>query len=576
MVNYSLKEVGDMVSQMATYYNDGKAYTVFSHFTNDADKENPFEVVDENGNLIENASRDISLAVRDDGAVLIGATVKGDEFADDGIRINAETDSDGNNKATITGLENTEWKPKAPEQTPQAKIATFNGETTITETSKAATEAQLDDLYSSVAVYNTFDENGNVSYDTIILRGDEYNNPKVKASDEKPTGGTLITNLAYATGNGSDAVNVDYLKDAIAGVKTEVGGSDKYLSAGAYDQESGKITLTVANSQDVVIDGIASKVDISNLNGKITDINNQINKIKNQISGGAGTGGNNNTTITGGKINDDGTISLDKNNGEPSITLEGQLTGSSVIQDGTKFDGESGTLTIMTQNDYGKDKVQTPITVEGIASKDDIEAVNDTIGATSKEDLKDKYKDTEYLKDENGETVETLADADIALDHAVQGLVTNDKYLNSRIDNVEKRLGDVEQRIDKVGAMAAAIANLRTMGFDPEAPTEIAVGVGQYKSETGLAIGVFHYPNQDFMLSASLSTSGDEVMGGIGATWKLGRKSAGEKALDAKDEEAKHLEKAEEMKKLAQDAKVKAQAERHAKLLAEREAQKTA
>ena len=148
--------------------------------------------------------------------------------------------------------------------------------------------------------------------------------------------------------------------------------------------------------------------------------------------------------------------------------------------------------------------------------------------------------------------------------------------LESSMNNMNNRLNDVEDRIDKVGAMAAAIANLRTMGFDPEAPTEIAIGVGQYKSETGLALGVFHYPNQDFMLSASISTSGDEVMGGIGATWKLGRKSAAEKALDAKDEEAKHLEKAEEMKKLAQDAKVKAQAERHAKLLAEREAQKTA
>ena len=148
--------------------------------------------------------------------------------------------------------------------------------------------------------------------------------------------------------------------------------------------------------------------------------------------------------------------------------------------------------------------------------------------------------------------------------------------LESSMNNMNNRLNDVEDRIDKVGAMAAAIANLRTMGFDPEAPTEIAIGVGQYKSETGLALGVFHYPNQDFMLSASISTSGDEVMGGIGATWKLGRKSAGEKALDAKDEEAKHLEKAEEMKKLAQDAKVKAQAERHAKLLAEREAQKKA
>ena len=141
--------------------------------------------------------------------------------------------------------------------------------------------------------------------------------------------------------------------------------------------------------------------------------------------------------------------------------------------------------------------------------------------------------------------------------------------LNSRMDNIENRMNNVEDRIDKVGAMAAAIANLRTMGYDPEAPTEIAVGVGQYKSETGLALGIFHYPNQDFMLSASISTSGDEVMGGIGATWKLGRKSAAERE---KDNEEKILAKAEEIKQAAKRAEVKAQADRHAQLLAEREA----
>ena len=132
-------------------------------------------------------------------------------------------------------------------------------------------------------------------------------------------------------------------------------------------------------------------------------------------------------------------------------------------------------------------------------------------------------------------------------------------------------MGDVEDRIDKVGAMAAAIANLRTMGYDPEAPTEIAVGVGQYESETGLALGVFHYPNQDFMLSASISTSGDEVMGGIGATWKIGRKSSAEKARSV---EEKRVAKAEEMQEMAKAEKVKAQRERHAQMLAEREAAK--
>ena len=156
--------------------------------------------------------------------------------------------------------------------------------------------------------------------------------------------------------------------------------------------------------------------------------------------------------------------------------------------------------------------------------------------------------------------------------------VTN---LEQGVSDLSSKVNELDDRIDKVGAMAAAIANLRTMGYDPAAPTEVAVGLGQYRDETGAALGLFHYPNRDFMLSLSVSTSGDEVMGGIGATWKFGRKSP-EKVAEIKKaqaeadvrraEEAK-LAKAEEMKKAAKEAKIKAQQERHAKLAAERAAQ---
>lgn len=153
--------------------------------------------------------------------------------------------------------------------------------------------------------------------------------------------------------------------------------------------------------------------------------------------------------------------------------------------------------------------------------------------------------------------------------------------VDGRINNLENRVGELEDRIDKVGAMAAAIANLRTMGYDPAAPTEVAVGLGQYRDETGAALGLFHYPNRDFMLSLSVSTSGDEVMGGIGATWKFGRKSPEKVAeikkaqaeADARRAEEAKLAKAEEMKQAAKEAKIKAQQERHAKLAAERAAQ---
>ena len=96
--------------------------------------------------------------------------------------------------------------------------------------------------------------------------------------------------------------------------------------------------------------------------------------------------------------------------------------------------------------------------------------------------------------------------------------------MDSAVSNLNNRIDKVDAKIDKVGAMAAAMASLKTMGYDPEAPTEIAVGIGQYRNETGIAIGAFHYPNKNFMLNFSLSTAGDEVMGGIGATWKIGRK----------------------------------------------------
>lgn len=138
----------------------------------------------------------------------------------------------------------------------------------------------------------------------------------------------------------------------------------------------------------------------------------------------------------------------------------------------------------------------------------------------------------------------------------------------SRLDNKIDKLDD---RIEKVGAMSAAIANLHTMGYDPAAPTEIAVGVGQYRDKTGLAVGAFHYPNRDFMMSFSVSTAGDEFMAGIGATWKIGRKSP-EQMLKAQQEKAarERLAEAEAMKQAAKDARVAAQQARHAKMLAER------
>lgn len=297
-------------------------------------------------------------------------------------------------------------------------------------------------------------------------------------------------------------------------------------------------------------------------------------------------------TITTGETVINGSSITTKDLYVDNIHLNGAITdgngnvvggGDLSVGDNFKVDGTTGNVTGGTYNgvQISTDKDGNAIiggtNIGDLATNEEVNKVNDKVdavdnkvGDTSK--LDKEITDNQNYKDNQNLVGAVNAEADIRRNEIsrIDGQI---EQLDGRVGSLENRMSDVEDRIDKVGAMSAAIANLRTMGFDPEAPTEIAIGVGQYKSETGLALGVFHYPNQDFMLSASISTSGDEVMGGIGATWKLGRKSAAEKA---KDEEARRLEKAEEMKKLAQDAKVKAQAERHAKLLAEREAQKTA
>ena len=146
-----------------------------------------------------------------------------------------------------------------------------------------------------------------------------------------------------------------------------------------------------------------------------------------------------------------------------------------------------------------------------------------------------------------------------------------EEKFDKEVSRLDSKIDKLDGRIEKVGAMSAAIANLHTMGYDPAAPTEIAVGVGQYRDKTGLAVGAFHYPNRDFMMSFSVSTAGDEFMAGIGATWKIGRKSP-EQMLKAQQEKAarEKLAEAEAMKQAAKDARVAAQQARHAKMLAER------
>ena len=397
-------------------------------------------------------------------------------------------------------------------------------------------------------------------------------------------GGTITTGETVI--NGSSITTKDLYVDNIHlnGAITDgngnvVGGGDLSLGAdGTLDLKynANGITNTFVSGATGVHSSFSNGTTTASSSVGYIDDKNTIG-IKDQV------GNTSVTTTTDGTTFANGSGSTTINGGNITTTGDVTVGGDLSVGDNFKVDGTTGNVTGGTYNgvQISTDKDGNAIiggtNIGDLATNEEVNKVNDKVdavdnkvGDTSK--LDKEITDNQNYKDNQNLVGAVNAETDIRRNEIsrIDGQI---EQLDGRVGSLENRMSDVEDRIDKVGAMSAAIANLRTMGFDPEAPTEIAIGVGQYKSETGLALGVFHYPNQDFMLSASISTSGDEVMGGIGATWKLGRKSAAEKA---KDEEARRLEKAEEMKKLAQDAKVKAQAERHAKLLAEREAQKTA
>lgn len=283
-----------------------------------------------------------------------------------------------------------------------------------------------------------------------------------------------------------------------------------------------------------------------------------------------------------GDLDVDGSGQIDKD-----LTVGGDLeVGGSITTGNTTIDGSGMTVgngtTIIdgkvssTEGAFGKITSNT-----GTIGNATFDENGMTVGGTGGTSI--NHDEVRVGGDENGEGGSYMNNTDVVTG---EGNSLNDTA--NRVGNLEQgvselnnRVGELEDRIDKVGAMAAAIANLRTMGYDPAAPTEVAVGIGQYRDETGAALGLFHYPNRDFMLSLSVSTSGDEVMGGIGATWKFGRKSPEKVAeikkaqaeADARRAEEAKLAKAEEMKQAAKEAKIKAQQERHAKLAAERAAQ---
>lgn len=173
-------------------------------------------------------------------------------------------------------------------------------------------------------------------------------------------------------------------------------------------------------------------------------------------------------------------------------TLDGALT---VDGAGTFNDG----LTVNTKTEGG-----TALTVNGGAS------INGTLN----------MNDNKITGVADGEISETSTDA--VNGSQLWGVQQDIENNASAIASLGGQVSRLDNRIDRVGAGAAALAALHPLDYDPEVKWDFAAGYGNYRGANAVSVGAFYRPNEDVMFSVGGSMGGGENMVNAGVSFKLG------------------------------------------------------
>ena len=268
------------------------------------------------------------------------------------------------------------------------------------------------------------------------------------------------------------------------------------------------------------------------------------------------------TIVATGKNGKDGKIGI---NGKDGVT-----TNISVTRDGKPgVDGAPGTTTtrivyekpdgtkeeVATLNDgmkYGGDtgnvikkKLNEQVNVVGGITDENKLTTEDNLGVVSDGNNNLKVRMAKDLKGLNSVTTNTLTVGDVKIDNSginagnkkITNVAAGDISANSTdavnggqlwktnqtINNIGGAVNELGDRIDRVGAGAAALAALHPLDFDPDDKWDVAAGYGNYKDAHAVAVGAFYRPNEDTMFSVGGSFGGGENMVNAGVSVKLGQ-----------------------------------------------------
>lgn len=391
--------------------------------------------------------------------------------------------------------------------------------------------------------------------------------------------GTANSNISVADGKAEMAVGTNAAVTATDG-KVEIKGGTQNVTT----TDAGTVFENSAHNTPFVTGGAANTVINGNeiTTGKLTT--DQLVITGSGAAGGSGSiafGGDGSITsnikdaATGKeatfKTNADGTFTEAKDGanvttntvnaqGNTNKVTDGTNT-STVTQTATSIGGvvTNGTVTMKQELTADGLKVEQTGYDEVNIAKGDVTVKNNRNTANPNQEV--HLSDLGSLNNLDSEL--TARDEYQNNKTAVGGINAEAAIRREEVARLDNRIDDVNNRVDKVGAMAAAIASLKSIGYDPQAPSEFSIGLGQYKGETGVAMGFFHYPNKNFMINVSLSTAGGETMGGIGATWRFGHKSPQKLLEEQREAQARKelaaAEKYQAAAKLAKEAQERAE-----------------
>lgn len=350
------------------------------------------------------------------------------------------------------------------------------------------------------------------------------------ATSAKDITNTASEKITNQIGDGS-AVKSEMTADGIT--NTAEGGTIYNKSKDILNEASGDIL----NFADGEIGNVATKItNITGDNTVTSDTNGTTfeNKAHNTaIKEGTVT----KTTISGNTI-ETGQATMDyadvmKDLGvhgnatvEKDLTVKGTTTTDRlVVNNGATVTGGTTTDTLhvtSTSTFDGAATFKDAVTMEKDLSVSGNATVAGSMTASSYKVGDKTYIDSNGIN-ANNQKVVNVAPGRIAADStdAVNG--SQLYQTNERVTGVENKVNKLDSRVDKVGANAAALANLHPLEFDADSKWNIAAAVGGYKGETATAIGAFYRPNENVMINVSSSFGTGENMYGGGISLRIGQ-----------------------------------------------------